>query len=115
MIRVLYCVFIVIIMMFESAVECNADSHRIYSKDFYRLIKTNQCPRCNLYKAPLSNINLTNADLAGANLRKADLRDATLYKANISGANLNHANLEGATWVDGTTCLKGSIGKCVKQ
>jgi hypothetical protein len=92
-----------------------SDSSKIYSRDFYRLLRTNSCPRCDLYKAPLSGLNLTNADLQGANLVKADLRNATLYKADLSGASLGGANLEGATWIDGATCQRGSVGRCVKD
>ena len=84
----------------------------IYGQAFHRLIETNQCPNCDLYKAPLAGANLTGANLAGANLTKADLQNATLYRANLSGATFKKANLDGAIWMDGTVCQKGSLGYC---
>lgn len=69
-----------------------------------RLLKTNQCPLCdlrganlqdaNLFGANLVNANLTAANLAGANLGSANLTDADLTGANLSRAYLHLATLE---------------------
>lgn len=81
-----------------------------------RLLKTNQCPQCdlsgaslkdaNLYGANLVNANLTGADLTGANLGSANLSDANLtgakltqtylYSATLENTNLTQADLSGA-------------------
>lgn len=85
--------------------------------------------------AQLTNAKLTRAAfvdvvLAGANLANADLTGAsfigttTLAKANLTNAvllgaslpvlpnALRGADLSGATWVDGTKCAAGSVGRC---
>lgn len=56
-----------------------------------RLLKTNQCPRCDLRSA-----NLENANLFGANLVGADLSGANLTGVNLGSANLTDADLTGA-------------------
>lgn len=56
-----------------------------------RLLKTNQCPNCDL-----SNADLEDANLFGANLNNANLTDANLQGANLGFANLIDANLTGA-------------------
>jgi serine/threonine protein kinase len=86
-----------------------------------QLLKTGQCPGCNLtgvnlrranlVGANLKNANLSGANLSGANLKRvilnnadlsgvnfngADLYNADLTNANLSGANLNRSNLENA-------------------
>lgn len=70
-----------------------------------RLLKTNQCPRCdlssaelkdaNLYGANLVNANLKNADLSGANLGSVNLTDADLTGAKLIDAYLHAAILDG--------------------
>lgn len=86
-----------------------------YTKDYYRLLRTLECRNCDLYKAPLANLNLTGADLSGSNLFQADLRQATLISAKITGVNFRKALLTGAVWIDGKVCKPGSIGKCITQ
>ena len=56
-----------------------------------QLLKTRQCPGCNL-----QNANLANADLRGANLAGANLAGANLAGANLKGANIRGVNLQGA-------------------
>jgi len=72
--------------------------------------------------ADLSYTELTQARMKGATLVKADLSYADLSKSDLSYANLRGANLGGALladvifdhaiWVDGQTCLPGSLGTC---
>ncbi|MEB3294411.1 MAG: pentapeptide repeat-containing protein [Synechococcales bacterium] len=56
-----------------------------------RLLKTNQCPNCDL-----RGVNLENANLFGANLVGANLQGANLNGVNLGSANLTDANLQGA-------------------
>ena len=51
--------------------------------------------------------------LNGKDLTGCDLQYANLEGDNLEGADLYRANLEGATWVDGRTCAKKSIGECL--
>ena len=72
----------------------------------------------NLEGAHMHGVNLKNANLMLANLIKVNLLDADLSGANLQGANLQGAilmktKLDGATWTDGRTCAKGSIGECL--
>ncbi|MGV0027585.1 pentapeptide repeat-containing protein [Phormidesmis priestleyi] len=67
-----------------------------------RLLKTNQCPLCDLSGADLKDINLfganlVNANLKGANLSGANLGSANLTDADLTGANLNRTYLDRAT------------------
>ncbi|MBV9388246.1 MAG: pentapeptide repeat-containing protein [Chroococcidiopsidaceae cyanobacterium CP_BM_ER_R8_30] len=73
-----------------------------------RLLKTHQCPGCDLRGANLENANLKNANLTGANLENAQLTGADLSgahltggvnlgNATLTGANLENANLTGAS------------------
>lgn len=73
---------------------------------------------CYLYGADLRGIDLKGAGLAwsvlvNANLQGVDLRGANLSDALITNADFTGANLSGATWIDGTKCPEGSIGKCL--
>ena len=69
----------------------------------------------------LSLFNIAHADcnisdksaLKGKDLTGCDLQYANLEGDNLEGADLYRANLEGATWVDGRTCAKKSIGQCL--
>ena len=60
-------------------------------KNFQKLIKTNECPSCDLAGVVLNRVDLSEANLEGANLA-----GAKLYLANLSNANLKNANLQGA-------------------
>lgn len=106
-------------------------------KQVQTLKKTNNCKKCDLSGAKLSNLFLEYADLSGANLSGADLSNAMLANANLSKANLTNANLSNAnlsyvvltgadvtkanlnkayldqaTWINGKMCKVGSIGVC---
>ena len=63
----------------------------VAQENFQKLIKTNECPSCDL-----AGVVLTRVDLSGANLEGANLAGAKLYLTNLSGANLKNANLQGA-------------------
>ncbi len=72
----------------------------------------------NLGGAILRNAKLTGSQLYGAHLQNSDLQEADLSYSNLKnamldGANLNKANLSHAIWIDGRTCLAGSIGQCL--
>jgi len=87
-----------------------------------QLLKTNQCPSCdlsgadlrsaNLFGANLINSNLKGANLSGVNLGSANLTDADLssatltraylYLATLENTNFNQANLSGAYLKDVT-------------
>jgi uncharacterized protein YjbI with pentapeptide repeats len=69
--------------------------------------------RADLTGAKLRYSVLARCNLEGAILRGADLRDANLEQANLEGADLTDARLSGATWIDFSTCAKGSVGRCV--
>jgi len=58
-----------------------------------RLLRTNQCTRCDLSEADLRTANLFGANLVGANLQGANLSGANLGSANLTDANLSGANL----------------------
>lgn len=60
-------------------------------QNFQKLIKTNECPACDL-----AGVVLTRIDLSGANLEGANLAGAKLFLTDLSGANLKDANLQGA-------------------
>lgn len=75
-----------------------------------------------LSRSNLSFVNLEGASLKGANLRSSDLSNSHLDNTDLSYANLTNAtivdasfngsNLSNAIWLDGRTCLPGSIGEC---
>ena len=81
----------------------------------------------NLQYADLSAANLSYADLSGAQMKGCNLQGADLDHADLRGANLQYADFSGARiqdmridaaqldnaiWVDGRTCLRGSLGEC---
>jgi uncharacterized protein YjbI with pentapeptide repeats len=61
-----------------------------------QLLKTNQCPNCDLSGANLETANLANANLMGTNLSSANLTGANLSNANLEGANAKGASLNDA-------------------
>lgn len=63
--------------------------------------------------ARMKGAGLRNTDLSYADFEGADLSFANLTGANLGGANLSGAGFSQAIWVDGTTCLPGSVGECV--
>ncbi|VAW59288.1 Pentapeptide repeat family protein [hydrothermal vent metagenome] len=71
-----------------------------------------------LISAQLQNSNLKGANLRRANLRGADLTSANLSYAELVGSQLQDAILkqaifDHAIWVNGETCLPGSVGECL--
>jgi len=74
--------------------------------------------------ADLTRTDLSHSNLFGATLRGANLQGARLVRSNLSYANLSGANVEGvdlrgaildnAIWVDESTCLPGSTGRCLR-
>ena len=84
-----------------------------------KLKETNECPRCDLYKANLRGANLWEANLKGANLsgaylentnlEYADLEYANLSGANLKDANLGDANLEGANRLGGNGVAESTV------
>jgi len=77
----------------------------------------------NLSQSILLSAQLQNTDLKGANLRQANLQGADLTSADLSYAELVGSQLQGAIlkqtifdhaiWVNGETCLSGSVGACL--
>lgn len=77
----------------------------------------------NLSAATLTSAQLQKVNLKGANLRQANLQNADLFAADLSyaelvgsrlqGANLKQAIFDYAIWVNGETCLPGSVGACL--
>ncbi|MBI3560784.1 MAG: pentapeptide repeat-containing protein [Gammaproteobacteria bacterium] len=59
--------------------------------------------------------DFTGADLTNANLSHSDLSYANFKLAKLNNTHLEGANLAHAIWIDGVTCLAGSIGKCVTK
>lgn len=58
-----------------------------------RLLKSNQCPGCDLRGADLQETNLSGANLVGANLKNAQLNGSNLGSANLKNADLTSADL----------------------
>lgn len=78
-----------------------------------RVLKTGQCPGCdlsgaNLAEANLFGANLVNANLSGANLSGANLGSANLTDTNLSAANLTKASLHRAT-LENTDLSKANL------
>ncbi|MES9903818.1 MAG: pentapeptide repeat-containing protein [Sedimenticola sp.] len=65
-----------------------------------------------LKSALMKGANLRNADLSYADLSAADLRFADLTGANLGGAILEKTQFDSAIWIDGRSCLAGSVGGC---
>jgi hypothetical protein len=62
--------------------------------------------------AKMKGIDLRHTTLTYADMSGADLSFANLRQANVGGVNFTGAILDNAIWVDGTTCLPGSVGVC---
>lgn len=89
------------------AIICVAANVSAYVQaDLDKLLRTKECPGCDLAEANLAGKDLRNAKLPGinltkANLSRADLSGAVFYveeyagkpRANLSGANLSNAKL----------------------
>jgi uncharacterized protein YjbI with pentapeptide repeats len=66
--------------------------------DLLKLKQLNQCLRCDLSGANLSNATLGSADLRDTYLRGADLSGANLRSADLRGAYLTYADLGNAKY-----------------
>lgn len=113
---------IVLLMLIVTTVTAFERNSRLYAlneldveKNRAVLLRTNKCKGCYLAYAKLSGADLAYADLRRANLIGTTFIRATLYGADLSGAKTAGANFSGAQWIDGSICLPGSIGKCVRQ
>mgnify|MGYP000347165282 CR=1 FL=1 len=62
----------------------------------------------------LQGANLKNADLSFSDLSHADLSYADLTNAILIESNLDNTRFDNAIWIDGETCLAGSLGRCIK-
>lgn len=71
-------------------------AHAANPEHLQRLLKTNQCPNCDLSGADLKDTNLFGANLTNANLKGAILKGSNLGFANFTDADLSGANLENA-------------------
>lgn len=65
--------------------------------------------------ASLKGTNLQQADLTKANFNNANLAYADFTGAKVNGIKLTTSKLDNAIWIDGQTCLPGSIGKCITR
>jgi uncharacterized protein YjbI with pentapeptide repeats len=75
-----------------------------------RLLKTNQCPNCDLSGADLKDTNLFGANLIGANLKGANLSGVNLGAANLTDADLSEAKLNRA-YLDRATLENTNLTK----
>ncbi|VAW67426.1 hypothetical protein MNBD_GAMMA09-2748 [hydrothermal vent metagenome] len=66
-----------------------------------------------LQQSNMKGANLRQANLQGANLTAANLSYAELAGAQLQGAILKQAIFDHAIWVNGETCLPGSVGACL--
>ncbi len=88
-------------------------------KDLHNInLKNANLINCNFFGTNLSGSNLTRAKIRGVNFTSTDLSFATLSYLDFRGIDLIETKLESAnfvyaTWTNGKTCLKNSIGKCV--
>jgi hypothetical protein len=64
--------------------------------------------------AKMKGIDLRHTTLTYADMSGADLSFANFRKANVGGVNFAGAILDNAIWIDGSTCLPGSVGVCRK-
>ena len=66
-----------------------------------------------LWLTQLKGTVLIRADLQGADLTQANLMYADLTGAMLGGAKLDDARFDHAIWVNGETCVAGSVGGCL--
>ena len=62
-----------------------------------QLLRSRQCPDCQLNDVDLTHADLRDADLKGAYLRRANLSQARLDGADLSGSDLSFTSLQGAS------------------
>jgi hypothetical protein len=70
--------------------------------------------QADLQQARLVGAILVQASMQGANLSGADLSYADLTGARLDNARLDGARFDRAIWVNGETCLEGSVGGCLQ-
>ena len=70
--------------------------------------------RADLIYSVLDRGIFTNTNFSNANLAFVSFRHANLQTAHIEGADFSRTDLTDARWVDGTRCIEGSIGECLK-
>lgn len=66
-----------------------------------------------LVNAGMKGVVLRQANLQGANLTRADLSYAELEGANLEDAVISETRFDHAIWLNGETCLVGSVGSCL--
>lgn len=69
--------------------------------------------QASLVEARMVGANMRQANLQNADLSRADLSYAELEGANLTDAVLTDARLDNAIWLNGETCLAGSLGACL--
>ena len=88
---------------------------RLDDSDFsYASLFHAQMQQSSLQNALLIGANLRQVNLSSANLQGADMSYAELVGARLEGALLTNTRLDYALWVNGKTCLPGSIGACLQ-
>ncbi|MDD5757506.1 MAG: pentapeptide repeat-containing protein [Desulfobulbaceae bacterium] len=86
------------LLMIAGACFFPASSSAFVQEDLDRLLKTNQCPKCDLSGAVLAAMDLSKAKLEGADLSGADLSKTSLRMADMAQVNLAGANISGAVF-----------------
>ena len=87
------------------------------NEDLEKLKSTQDCVKCDLRRANLSEENLQGANLEGANLSRANLTDADLSGVNLIGADLRRADIFDSDLTDanlkGAKLSSGDLGALV--
>ena len=79
----------------------------------YANLSQAEMPQASFRNAVLVGANLRMANLQGAVLQGADLSYAELEGARLEGAVLSNARFDNAIWINGKSCLPGSLGVCL--
>lgn len=101
---------------FENTRFSNADFSRARldkSNFSYADLSQSLMQQASLNQAKMVGVILRQANLQGANLSNADLSYAELEGANLDEAVLLGVRLDNAIWINGETCLQGSVGSCL--
>ncbi len=85
-----------LMLLFSFLFVCQIKAYE--QKDLDRLLKTGNCPKCDLRWSTLKDKNLKSADLQEADLRDSNLNYTNLTNANLHGAKLKRSNLESAVF-----------------
>ena len=124
--------------LFDRCERLLKDKQTYNREQLKQLLKTKQCPECDLESADLKGVDLTGANLRGAKLAGADLRQAKLnradlrdvefqwkdrgkgsckleIRADLAGSDLSQANLENARMfainIDRTNLSEANLNK----